>query len=75
MGLGDMLGKAAGMMGGGDFDIAAKMEELGIDPAMLENLDIDQAKAFIEEKGIDLSMLEGLGIDLDEMLAKITGKA
>lgn len=74
MGLGDMLGKAAGMMGG-DFDIAAKMEELGIDPAMLENLDLDQAKAFIEEKGIDLSMLDGLGIDLDEMLAKLTGRA
>ncbi|MGJ8621507.1 MAG: hypothetical protein ACSHW1_01945 [Yoonia sp.] len=74
MGLGDMLGKAAGMMGG-DFDIAAKLEEAGIDPAMLENLDLDAAKAFIAEKGIDLSMLDNLGIDLDEVLAKFKGDA
>ena len=75
MGLGDMMGKAAGLMGGGDFDLGAKMEELGIDPAMLENLDIEGIKAMIEEKGIDLSMLEGLGIDLDEMIAKFKGEA
>ncbi len=75
MGLGDMMGKAAGLMGGNDFDIAAKMEELGIDPSMLENLDIDAAKAFIEEKGFDLSMLETLGIDLDDMIAKFKGEA
>ncbi|WP_375255666.1 hypothetical protein [Yoonia sp.] len=75
MGLGDMMGKAAGLMANGDFDIAAKMEELGIDPAMLENLDIEAAKAFIEEKGFDLSMLESLGIDLDEVIAKFKGDA
>ena len=75
MGLGDMMGKAAGLMSGGDFDIGAKMEELGIDPSMLENLDIDAAKAFIEEKGFDLSMLDSLGIDLDEVIAKFKGEA
>ncbi len=62
-------------MGGNDFDIAAKMEELGIDPSMLENLDTDAAKAFIEEKGFDLSVLETLGINLDEMIAKFKGEA
>jgi hypothetical protein len=75
MGLGDMMGKAAGMLGGGDFDIAAKMEELGIDPAMLADLDVDAIKAMAAEKGLDLSMLDGLGIDLDEMLTKLKGDA
>jgi hypothetical protein len=78
MGLGDMIGKVTGMMGGGaggDFDVAGKMAELGIDPSMLENLDIDAAKTFIEEKGFDLSMLEGLGINVDEMIAKFKGEA
>ncbi|MEJ8560108.1 hypothetical protein QTO30_01850 [Yoonia sp. GPGPB17] len=74
MGLGDMMGKAAGLMGGSDFDLGAKMEELGIDPAMLENLDIEGVKAMIEEKGIDLSMLDSLGIDLDEVIAKFKGE-
>ena len=74
MGLGDMLGKAAGMMGD-DFDFAGKMDELGIDPAMLANLDLDAAKAFIEERGFDLSILDTLGIDLDEMIAKFKGDA
>ncbi len=69
-----MMGKAAGLMGG-DFDFAAKLEELGVDASMLENLDADSAKAFIAEKGLDLSMLDGLGIDLDEMIAKFKGGA
>lgn len=75
MGLGDMMGKAAGLMGGGDFDPMAKLEELGVDASMLESLDIDAAKAFIAEKGFDLSMLDSLGIDVDEMIAKFTGKS
>lgn len=73
-----MIGKVAGMMGGGaggDFDFGAKLEELGVDASMLENLDADAAKTFIEEKGFDLSMLDSLGIDIDEMIAKFTGKA
>ena len=75
MGLGDMMGKAMGALGGGDIDIAAKLEEMGVDASMLEGLDLEAAKSFIEEKGIDLSMLENLGIDLDEVLAKLTGKS
>ena len=70
-----MMGKAAGMLGGGDFDIAAKLEEFGIDPSMFADLDIDAAKAFFEEKGIDLSMLDSLGIDLDAMITKFKGDA
>lgn len=76
MGLGDMMGKAAGMLGGGgDFDFGAKLEELGVDASMLEGLDIEKAKAFIEEKGFDLSMLDSLGLDVDELIAKFTGGA
>lgn len=74
MGLGDMLGKVSGLMGN-NFDFAAKLEELGVEPSMLENLDLDAAKAFIEEKGFDLSMLDSLGLDLDELLAKFKGDA
>ncbi|MFG5381784.1 hypothetical protein [Yoonia sp. R2-816] len=74
MGLGDMMGQAAGMIGG-DFDLGAKLEELGIDASMLEGLDIEKAKAFIEEEGFDLSMLDSLGLDIDELLAKFTGQA
>jgi len=77
MGLGDLVSKAAGMLGGADgaadFDLGSKMEELGIDASMLEGLDVESAKAFIEEKGIDLSMLDSLGIDLEALLAKFTG--
>lgn len=76
MGLGDMLGKVTGMMGGaGGFDFAAKLEELGVDPSMLENLDIEAAKTFIEEKGFDMSMLDSLGLDVDELIAKFKGEA
>ena len=78
MGLGDMMGKVTGLMGGAGSDagdLGAKMEELGSDPAMLENLDVEGVKAMIEEKGFDLSMLDGLGIDLDEMIAKFKGEA
>ncbi|WP_341368849.1 hypothetical protein [Yoonia sp. BS5-3] len=75
MDLGNIVGKLAGAVGGGDFDFAAKLEELGVDASMLENLDIEAAKTFIEEKGFDLSMLDSLGLDLDDLIAKFTGKA
>lgn len=74
MGLGDMLGKVTGLMGD-NFDFAAKLEELGVDASMLENLDIEAAKSFIEEKGFDMSMLEGLGLDVDDLIAKFKGQA
>ena len=74
MGLGDMLGKAAGLMGD-NFDFAAKLEEIGVDASMLENLDIEAAKAFIEEKGFALSILDSLGLDLDELIEKFKGQA
>lgn len=74
MALGDMFGKVAGMMGN-DFDFVAKLKELGVEPAMLENLDIEAAKTFIEEKGFDLSMLDSLGLDIDELIAKLKGEA
>lgn len=73
MGIGDMLGKAAGAMGGEDMDIGAKMGELGIDPSMLEGLDMESAKGMLADKGLDLSMLEGLGINVEDMIAKFTG--
>ncbi|MEM7471628.1 MAG: hypothetical protein AAF340_09785 [Pseudomonadota bacterium] len=72
MGLGDMIGAATGALGG-DFDIAAKLEELGVDASMLEGLDIEAAKSFIEEKGFDMSMLDGLGLNIDDLLAKFMG--
>jgi len=74
MALGDIIGKVTGMMGN-DFDFAAKLQELGVEPSMLENLDIEAAKAFIEEKGFDLSMLDSLGLDLDALIEKFKGEA
>ena len=73
MGIGDMMGKAAGMLGGDDFDMAAKLGELGIDPSMLEGLDIEAAKTFIADKGFDLSMLDILGLNVEDLIAKFTG--
>lgn len=72
MGLGDLMGKAAGMLGGTD-DIMAKLQEFGIDPAELANLDAEAITGMLEEKGIDLSMLETFGISLDDIIAKIKG--
>ena len=72
MGLGDMLGKAAGALGGQDA-IMDKLGELGIDPAALADMDADAIKGMIEEKGIDLSMLDSLGLSLDDIIAKIKG--
>ena len=73
MGLGDMIGKATGALGGGDFDIGEKLGELGVDPSMLEGMDIGAAKSFIEEKGFDLSMLDSLGLNIEDLLAKFMG--
>ena len=73
MGLGDLMGAAAGMAGG--FDFGAKLEELGVDASMLEGLDIEAAKTFIEEKGFDLSMLDSLGLNIEDLIAKFTGQA
>lgn len=72
MGIGDMLGKAASALGGGDM-ITDKLAEFGIDPAMLEGMDVDSVKGLLEEKGLDLSMLEGLGISVEDIIAKVTG--
>lgn len=73
MGFGDLLGKAAGLVGD-NYDFAGKMEELGIDASMLQGLDLEKAKAFIEEKGFDLSILDTLGLDLDDLVAKFIEK-
>lgn len=73
MAIGDMLGKAAGMLGGagGADDIVAKLTEGGVDLSALTSMDADGITAFLEEKGIDLSMLEGLGLSVEDILAKI----
>lgn len=70
MGLGDMLGKAAGALGGTD-DIVAMIKDKGVDLSALAELDGDAVTALLEEKGIDLSMLEGLGLSVDDVIAKV----
>ena len=73
MGLGDMMGAAAGALGGGDFNIGEKLGEMGVDASMLEGMDLEAAKGFIADKGFDLSMLEGLGLNIDDVLGKFMG--
>lgn len=70
MGLGDMLGKAAGALGGMD-DIVSKIGESGVDLTALANMDADGVTSMLEEKGIDLSMLEGLGLSVEDVIAKV----
>jgi len=70
MGLGDMIGKAAGMLGGSD-DILSKITESGIDLSSLADMDIESVTGLLEEKGIDLSMLEGLGLSVEDVIAKV----
>ena len=70
MGLGDMIG---GALGGGDFDLGAKLGEVGVDASMLEGMDLEAAKSMIADKGFDLSMVEGLGLNIDDLLAKFMG--
>lgn len=75
MGLGDMVGKAASALGGGDFDFGSQMADLGIEPSMLAGLDLNAAISMIEEKGFDLSMLDSLGLNIEDLLAKFTGSS
>ena len=70
MGLGDMLGKAAGALGGTD-DIMSKITESGIDLSALADLDAEAATSMLADKGIDLSILEGLGLSVDDLLQKV----
>ena len=70
MGLGDMLGKAAGALGGTD-DIMSKITESGIDLSALVDLDAEAATSMLADKGIDLSILEGLGLSVDDLLQKV----
>jgi len=76
MALGELIGKVTSMFGGaaaGEFDLAAKLGEIGVDASMLEGLDLEAAKSFIDEKGFDLSMLDSLGLNIDDLLAKFMG--
>lgn len=70
MGLGDMLGKAVGALGGVD-EIVSKISDSGIDLSALADLDPSSVTEMLEEKGIDLSMLEGLGLSVEDVIAKI----
>lgn len=72
IGLGDRMGKAAGM-DGGDFDISEKLGELGNDQSMLEGLDLEVARPLITDKDFNLSMLDSLGLNISSLLAKFTG--
>lgn len=72
MGLGDMLGKAAGALGGaGTDEIVSKISESGIDLSALLDMDAGAVTAMLEEKGIDLSILETLGLSVEDVIEKI----
>ena len=70
MGLGDMLGKAAGALGGTD-DIVSKISESGIDLSALAGMDAEGVTGMLEEKGIDLSILEKFGLSVEDVIAKV----
>jgi ribosome maturation protein Sdo1 len=70
MGLGDMLGNAAGALGGTD-EIVSKISESGIDLSALTEMDADSVTAMLEEKGIDLSILESLGLSVEDVVEKV----
>ncbi|MDO6728329.1 MAG: hypothetical protein ACRBBO_04365 [Cognatishimia sp.] len=70
MGLGDMLGKAVGAMGGVD-EIVSKISDSGVDLSSLVNLDAEAVTSLLAEKGIDLSMLEGFGLSVEDVIEKI----
>lgn len=70
VGFGDLLGKAAGALGGMD-GIVSKISDSGIDMSALMDLDAESVTAMLEEKGIDLSILEGLGLSVEDVIAKI----
>lgn len=73
MGLGDMLGKAVGALGGMD-EIVEKVSESGIDLSALADLDVDGVVGMLEEKGIDLSMLETLGLSVEDLIETVKAK-
>ncbi|GAA6209163.1 hypothetical protein NBRC116601_24560 [Cognatishimia sp. WU-CL00825] len=70
MGLGDMLGKAVGALGGVD-EIVSKISESGVDLSALASLDAEAVTALLTENGIDLSMLEGLGLSVEDVIEKV----
>lgn len=70
MGLGDMLGKAVGAMGGVD-EIVAKISDSGVDLSSLVNLDAEAVTSLLDENGIDLSMLEKFGLSVEDVIEKI----
>lgn len=70
MGLGDMLGKAAGALGGTD-EIVGKISESGIDLSALAGMDVESVTGMLEEKGIDLSILEKFGLSVEDVIAKV----
>lgn len=70
MGLGNMLGQAAGALGGTD-EIVSKISESGIDLSALADMDAEGVTSALEESGIDLSMLEGLGLSVEDVIAKV----
>jgi hypothetical protein len=69
MGLGDMLGKAAGALGGSD-DIMSTLTDNGVDLSAMAGLDADGVTAMLEEKGIDLSILETVGLSVEDLIEK-----
>jgi len=70
--LGNMLG---GLLGNAAMDqVTGKLEELGIDAAALEGLDIPAVIEMVQERGFDLSLLEELGISVEDVVAKLTGQ-
>jgi hypothetical protein len=72
MGLGDMLGRAAGALGGSGTDqIVSQISESGIDMSALVNMDASAVTSLLAENGIDLSILESLGISVEDVIAKV----
>jgi len=69
MGLGDMLGKAAGALGGTD-EIMSKITESGVDLSALAGMDVDGVTGMLEEKGIDLSILDKFGLSVEDLIEK-----
>lgn len=70
MGLGDMLGKAAGALGGTD-EIISKISDSGIDLSALASLDAEAVTTMLEENGIDLSILETFGLSVEDLIEKV----
>ena len=69
MGLGDMLGNAAGALGGTD-EIMSKISESGVDLSALAGMDVESVTGMLEEKGIDLSILDKFGLSVEDLIEK-----